>query len=100
MKKLLTVLVIISFILTPLVYAKSRLEKGVNNIYYSATGGYDNLNTEGCTDKQDEPRLTKQGQKGFGRLISKLIGGTFQVATFWYPESDSNCKPVGSKSVK
>lgn len=67
---------------------KDRVSRGVNNIFYGPTETLVNLND---TETKGEPieRCTPKTRTGVERGIARLVGGVWQVATFWY--SDPGC---------
>ncbi len=89
MKKILALLIICTFIFTYSSFASENtplknIGNGLNNIVYGSVETPDNVNQTNskgtnftnCTDKTKD---------GVGRTIVRVVGGLWQVLTFWYP---------------
>ena len=67
---------------------KDRLSRGMNNILYGPMEMADNLN-ETKTKGQQMSKCSTKTRSGFERGIARVVGGVWQLATFWY--SDPGC---------
>jgi len=99
MKKILLLALICMFIFSLAVKAApfklDNVGKGLNNVAYGGIETPDSVNKtnskgtpafEDCTDKTKDD---------VGRGIARVVGGLFQIATFWYtPEDKSATKSV------
>ena len=80
---------------------KDRASRAMNNILYGPLEGADNIDQTHTKGTQMEKCTTKT-RSGVERGIARVVGGVWQLATFWY--SDPGCvtstKPAGASSAK
>lgn len=72
----------------PLEKTKDRLSNGVDNIFYGPTEVPNNLDETKSKGTKIE-RCTEKTRSGVERGIARLVGGVWQVATFWYSDPDA-----------
>ena len=91
MKKIIVVLVIITFLpaMNALAISKNEplknLGTGLDNMAYGVIETPDSANQ---TQSKGEPacsECTSDTKDDVGRGIARVVGGIWQVATFWYP---------------
>lgn len=80
---------------------KDRASRAMNNILYGPVEGPDNIDQTHTKGTQMDKCTTKT-RSGVERGIARVVGGAWQLATFWY--SDPGCvtstKPASASSVK
>lgn len=67
---------------------KDRISKGVDNIFYGQVEIPDNLDQTKSKGTQLE-KCNVKTRSGVERGIARVVGGVWQLATFWY--SDPGC---------
>jgi hypothetical protein len=91
MKKLIAILLIVSFIPAFNAFAISKnepfkqLSKGLDNIVYGDMETPDNINETNTKGAKAFEDCTDDTKDGVGRGIARIVGGLWQIATFWYP---------------
>jgi len=93
MKKFFSVLVILSLVFSVSAFASTnkplqKLGSGLNDIVYGEVEIPDNIDETGTKGTPAYSECTAKTDDGFGRGITKVVGGLWKVATFWYPEDD------------
>ena len=77
---------------------KDRISRGMNNILYGPTEAPDNIsNTKTKGEAMD--RCTPKTKTGVERGIARLVGGVWQIATFWYSDPGCVTSTVNGKAV-
>lgn len=103
MKRILGLITILVFMSSSLVLAAEakdplQLEKtqpGLKNILCGIVETPDNIDATKSKGTPAFPDCTDKTKSGFGRMLVRVVGGAFQVATFWYPKDQS----TGTKAV-
>jgi len=91
MRKTIALLIVISIVLTSSVFAISRneplkkLSKGLDNIVYGEIEVPDNINETNTKGTKAFTDCTDDTKDGVGRGIARIVGGIWEIATFWYP---------------
>ena len=91
MKKIIAVLLIVTFIPTFSALAISKNEPfkkisiGLKNVTYGTIEVPDNINQTGSKGEKSFPECTDDTKDDIGRGITRIIGGLWEIATFWYP---------------
>ncbi len=98
MKRIIAILIIVAVIPSMNAFAISKNEplkqlgKGMDNVLYGTLESPDNIT--GKTEGQKAFSKTTDATKDdVGRGIARVIGGIWQIATFWYP-TDTDAKPM------
>jgi len=92
MKKFIAVLIIVAFIPTLNAFAISKNEPfkkisaGLKNVAYGTLEIPDNINETDSKGKKAFADCTEDTKDGVGRGIARIVGGIWEIATFWYPE--------------
>jgi len=91
MRKTIALLIVISIVLTSSVFAISRneplkkLSKGLDNIVYGEIEVPDNINETNTKGAKAFTDCTDDTKDDVGRGIARIVGGIWEIATFWYP---------------
>jgi hypothetical protein len=91
MKKIIAIVLILSFITTFSAFAISKnepfkkLSRGLDNIVYGGVEVPDNINETGTKGQKAFKDCTDDTNDDVGRGIVRLVGGLLELATFWYP---------------
>ncbi|MFH1594556.1 MAG: hypothetical protein ABID09_07675 [Candidatus Omnitrophota bacterium] len=91
MKKIVALLVVLSFVSTCGAFAISKNEpfkraaSGLDNIVYGNLETPDNINKTNSKGKKAFDDCTDTTKDDVGRGIARVVGGLWQLATFWYP---------------
>ena len=91
MKKIIAILLVMVFVSGINAFAVSKNEpfknlgKGIDNICYGAVEVPDNLNETGSKGEKAFKDTTDDTKSDAGRGITRIVGGLWQLATFWYP---------------
>jgi len=91
MRKAIALLIVISLVLTSSVFAISRneplkkLSKGLDNIVYGEIEVPDNINETNTKGAKAFTDCTDDTKDDVGRGIARIVGGIWEIATFWYP---------------
>ncbi len=91
MKKALLLFVIVAMVFSVNAFASTNkplqnLGAGLDDIVYGdleIPNNIDETNTKGTPAYEN---CTAKTNDGFGRGVTKFVGGLWKVATFWYPE--------------
>lgn len=92
MKKIIAIIIILSLIPSFSAFAISnneplkKLGKGLNDIVYGTIEVPDNIDLTNSKGKVAYPNCTDATKDGVGRGIARVVGGIWEIATFWYPE--------------
>lgn len=90
MKKILVFVLISMFIFAYAGVADpfrlNKLNEGLNNVVYGAVETPDNINKTNSKGAKAFPECTDKTKDDVGRAIVRIVGGAFQIATFWYPK--------------
>ncbi|MCX5679545.1 MAG: hypothetical protein NTZ95_02595 [Candidatus Omnitrophica bacterium] len=77
---------------------KDRMSRAMNNIFYGPTELPDNIsNTKTKGEAMD--RCIPKTKTGVERDIARLVGGVWQIATFWYSDPGYVTSTVNWKAV-
>lgn len=91
MKKIISILLIVSFIPAFSAFAVSKneplkkLSSGLDNIVYGKIEIPDNINETNSKGQKAFKDCTDDTKDGVGRGIARIVGGLWEIATFWYP---------------
>ena len=91
MKRVIIILILAAFIPSASVFAISKNEpfknisKGLKNIVYGDLEVPDNINETGSKGTKAFDKCTDDTKDDVGRGIVRIVGGIWQLATFWYP---------------
>jgi hypothetical protein len=91
MRKVLALLIVISLVLSSAAYAISRneplkkLSNGLDNIVYGKMEVPDNINETNSKGSRAFSKCTDTTKDDVGRGIARIVGGVWELATFWYP---------------
>lgn len=69
----------------PMEKTKDRLSRGMNNLLYGPTEVPQNID-ETKTKGTKIDRCTEHTKSGVERGIARIVGGVWQLATFWYSD--------------
>lgn len=83
----------------PLEKTKDRLSRGMNNILYGPTEVPKNLD-ETKTKGTKIDRCSEKTRSGVERGIARLVGGVWQIATFWYSDPDAVTSTEAATATK
>ena len=73
----------------PMEKTKDRASRAMNNILYGPVEVAANL-TETQTKGTKVDRCSEKTRDGVERGIARMVGGIWQLATFWYSEPDGS----------
>ena len=90
MKKIIAVLVIATFVFGYSAFASQneplkKLSKGLNNVLYGTVEIPDSVNETGTKGTKAFKDCTESTKSDVGRGIARIVGGLWEIATFWYP---------------
>ena len=91
MKKFIACLLIAAFIPVTGAYAVSKnaplknISRGLDNIVYGDMEIPDNINETNSKGTKAFEKCTDSTKDDVGRGIARIVGGIWQLATFWYP---------------
>lgn len=91
MKKFIVFVLIATFIMTSSVFAISKnepfkkLSKGLDNIVYGSVETPDNINETKSKGQVAFKECNDDTKSDVGRAVTRVIGGLWEIATFWYP---------------
>ena len=94
MKKIIALFLILTFTSGLSAFAASKneplknLSTGLDNIAYGTVEIPDNINETNSKGQKAFPKCTDTTKDDVGRGIVRVVGGLWEIATFWYP-SDS-----------
>ena len=77
---------------------KDRMSRAMNNIFYGPTEIPANI-SETKTKGEAMDRCTPKTKGGVERGIARLVGGVWQIATFWYSDPGCVTSTVNGKAV-
>lgn len=77
---------------------KNRMSRAMNNIFYGPTEVADNL-SDTNTKGEAMDRCIPKTKTGVERGIARLVGGVWQIATFWYSDPGCVTSTVNGKAV-
>lgn len=90
MRRVISVIIISIFLLSSISIAAEkefeRLSTGMSNILYGGLELPDNMDETNSKGTKAFPECTDATKDGVARTITRVVGGIFQVATFWYTE--------------
>ncbi|MFH1790864.1 MAG: hypothetical protein ABH885_02635 [Candidatus Omnitrophota bacterium] len=91
MRKVTALAIVLSLSFSFVVYASQndplgKLGKGLDNIVYGAAETSVSSNETNSKGTPAFPDCTDKTKDGFGRAVARVVGGIFQIATFWYPQ--------------
>ena len=92
MKRIIAIIIILSLVPSLSAFAISKneplknLSKGLNDIAYGSIEVPDNIDETNTKGKVAYPECTDTTKDGVGRGIARVVGGIWEIATFWYPE--------------
>jgi len=81
----------------PIEKTKDRASRAMNNIFYGPVEVPKNLD-ETKTKGVPVDRCTQKTRTGVERGIARVVGGIWQLATFWY--SDPGCVTSSNKAAQ
>jgi len=92
MKKILCFVLICMYIISLSSFASvneplKKLGKGLNNVVYGSVELPDNINATKSKGTKAFNDCTDKTKGDVGRSIARVVGGLFQIAMFWYPET-------------
>ena len=91
MKKIIALLIIVSFIptLNALAISKNepfkKLAVGLQNVTYGTIEVPNNINETKSKGQKAFKDCTDDTKDDIGRGIARVVGGIWELATFWYP---------------
>jgi len=91
MRKFIAILVIVAFIPTVGAFAISKNEplkklgKGLDNIAYGSIEVPDSIDETNTKGTKAFSKTTEDTKDDVGRGIARVVGGLWEIATFWYP---------------
>lgn len=93
MKKVVALLLAGLFILSSSGIASENtplknLGKGLDTVTTGVIEIPDNINETNTKGTPAYPSCTDKTKSGLGRAIAKVVGGAWQLATFWYPSDN------------
>jgi len=77
---------------------KDRASRAMNNMLYGPTEVPANID-ETKTKGTEVDRCTKKTSTGVERGIARIVGGAWQLATFWYSDPGCVTSTQGGKAV-
>ncbi|MBN1526229.1 MAG: hypothetical protein JW919_01410 [Candidatus Omnitrophica bacterium] len=77
---------------------KDRASRAMNNIFYGPAETPDNM-AETNTKGTQMDRCTAKTKTGVERGIARLVGGIWQLATFWYSDPGPAATAPGSTAA-
>lgn len=77
-----------------------RLKEGFDNIGFGLFEMPDNVNVTKTKGTPAFPDCTDKTKDDVGRMIVRVVGGLFQIATFWIPPKEKPAVAAQAKSVK
>ena len=77
---------------------KDRMSRAMNNIFYGPAEVPNNM-TETKTKGEAMDRCIPKTKTGVERGIARLVGGVWQIATFWYSDPGCVTSTVNGKAV-
>lgn len=77
---------------------KDRMSRSMNNIFYGPAEMPDNI-SDTNTKGEAMNRCTQKTKSGFERGIARVVGGVWQMATFWYSDPGCVTSTVNGKAV-
>lgn len=77
---------------------KDRMSRAMNNIFYGPAEVPDNM-TETSTKGEAMDRCIPKTKTGVERGVARLVGGVWQIATFWYSDPGCVTSTVNGKAV-
>jgi len=77
---------------------KDRASRAMNNMFYGPAETPDNM-VETNTKGTQMDRCTTKTKTGVERGIARLVGGMWQLATFWYADPGPAATAPGSKET-
>ncbi|MCK5450157.1 MAG: hypothetical protein KAI70_00160 [Candidatus Omnitrophica bacterium] len=92
MKKLFMIVIIVAILFNISAFASTNkplqnLGEGLDNIVYGKVEVPDNMNETSTKGSPAFTDCTDTTKDDVGRGIARFVGGVWQIATFWYPES-------------
>jgi len=89
MKKVISLILISAFIFTYTSVASENqplknIGKGLDNVVYGSVELPDNINDTNSKGTAFT-NCTAKTKSGVGRTVVRVVGGLYQLATFWYP---------------
>ena len=91
MKRFIAILIIVAFIPTVGAFAISKneplkkLSKGLDEITYGSIEVPDNVDETNTKGSKAYSKTTDATKDDVGRGIARVVGGLWEIATFWYP---------------
>jgi len=82
----------------PLESTKDRMSRSMNNIFYGPAEVPGNMNETGTKGAAME-RCIPKTKSGVERGIARVVGGVWQLATFWYSDPGCVTSTVNGKAV-
>lgn len=92
MKRFIAVMLILAFIPSINAFAISKneplknLSRGLDNIVYGIIEIPDNINDTNSKGQKAFPECTDATKDDLGRGIARVVGGVWELLTFWYPK--------------
>jgi len=77
---------------------KDRMSRAMNNIFYGPAEMPDNM-TSTNTKGEAMDRCIPKTKTGVERGVARLVGGVWQIATFWYSDPGCVTQTVNGKAV-
>jgi len=77
---------------------KDRMSRAMNNIFYGPAEIPNNMTASGTKGEAME-RCTPKTKTGVERGIARMVGGVWQIATFWYSDPGCVTSTVNGKAV-
>jgi len=90
-KKFVVLLILVAFVTSSSAFAISKNEPfkklsiGLKNIAYGSLEVPDNINGTDSKGEKAFPECTDDTKSDVGRGIARIVGGLWELATFWYP---------------
>jgi len=94
MKKILALILVCVFVMASTGFAAqnkplTNLKTGIDNVVVGTVETPDNISSSNTKGQPAFDKCTKATHDDVGRGITKVVGGLWQVATFWYPKEDA-----------
>lgn len=90
MIKVVALMLVGMYLLAPIAMADpfklNKLQTGVNNVVYGSIETPDNINATNSKGTKAFSDCTDKTKDDVGRTIVRVVGGAYQMLTFWYPK--------------
>ncbi len=95
MKRLFILILVAAIMMSSAAFASTNkplknLGSGLDNVVYGTVEVPDNIDQTGTKGSPAFDECTAKTDDDVGRGIARFVGGCWKIATFWYPEDDTN----------